>query len=128
MTYSLIQVAVEAASSDPRKDNTKMSTLTMPSHHHPHAGFPREFFWPDYRPEVRTLPRPEQEKIALPSIRQVISGSLSSLVYSNKRAGYSRISERHSTRRVSKIAAIDDITYWRFTQWSHDPARICPFS
>ncbi|KAI1335105.1 hypothetical protein F5Y15DRAFT_256439 [Xylariaceae sp. FL0016] len=69
MEYSHFHLPVKAAR-DPLPSNIKMSALTMPTPHYHHPGFNREFAWLDTRPEPSHRQRNDQEKVALPSIRQ----------------------------------------------------------
>ncbi|CAJ2506185.1 Uu.00g003150.m01.CDS01 [Anthostomella pinea] len=71
MEYSSTRLAIRTIADRRNRDINKMSTLTMPSHHHyHHPGFHREFAWLDTRPETSSRSRNDHERVALPSIRQ----------------------------------------------------------
>ncbi|KAI1501224.1 hypothetical protein F5X99DRAFT_205295 [Biscogniauxia marginata] len=70
MEYSPPRLAIRSLSERLSPDIHKMSTLTMPSPHHHHFGSHREFSWLGARPEPSRRQLYDQERVALPSIRQ----------------------------------------------------------
>ncbi|KAI0024837.1 hypothetical protein F4780DRAFT_479367 [Xylariomycetidae sp. FL0641] len=64
------RLAIRTFADHPSHEISKMSTLTMPSPHHHHLGFHREFAGLGARPEPSYRPYNDPERIALPSIRQ----------------------------------------------------------
>ncbi|KAI1492080.1 hypothetical protein F5X96DRAFT_429101 [Biscogniauxia mediterranea] len=70
MEYSPPRFAIRTLAERLSLDKDKMSTLTMPSPHHHHLGFHRELSWLGARTEPTRRQLHDQERVALPSIRQ----------------------------------------------------------
>jgi hypothetical protein len=104
---------------------SKMSMLTMaaPSHH---AAFKRDYPWDGSRPsEYSSRPRTGPERVALPSIRQVLEDS----AWTNstdlmRLAGIPRTPSPHPTRCLGEDAILYHVTNC-WLCWCDDPARIC---